>query len=433
MLRRFLPPGAGRFCLAVGTAEPRKDLPGLVRAFGAVAGRQADVALVLAGPPGWGEQALDVGRRGVAGAATGSCARAGCEQADLAALLSRASVLAYPSLYEGFGFPPLQAMRAGVPVVATRAGSLPEVLGDGALLVDAGRSRRPGRGARARAWATRRGAAASLPPARRGRPAYTWEQLRRRARGALSRRGGRPWLSGPRRRCSSPSSSCGGACPAASAPTPAACSAAWPSLGRGGRRGRGDAPGQPGARRGGRPAGGFGRPVHTSRLPGPLLTRAWDHGLSHAPGGFDVVHSVSLASPRLRRSSPGAAGRHGARRGLAPPPRGDDAARACAGTRRRCGGPTRRGRPWSSRPGWWRPTWRRWASTPSRVTVVPSGADHLPAARPRRRPTRSSGGSGVAGEFLLTVSTLEPRKNVDRLVQAFAPGARLAARARGRW
>ena len=47
-------------------------------------------------------------------------------------------MLAFPSLYEGFGFPPLQAMRAGVPVVATRAGSLPEVLGDGALLVDVG-------------------------------------------------------------------------------------------------------------------------------------------------------------------------------------------------------------------------------------------------------------------------------------------------------
>jgi len=60
------------------------------------------------------------------------------EQPDLAALLSRASLLAFPSLYEGFGFPPLQAMRAGVPVVATRAGSLPEVLGDGALLVEVG-------------------------------------------------------------------------------------------------------------------------------------------------------------------------------------------------------------------------------------------------------------------------------------------------------
>jgi alpha-1,3-rhamnosyl/mannosyltransferase len=58
--------------------------------------------------------------------------------ADLAALLSRASVLTFPSLYEGFGFPPLQAMRVGIPVVATWAGSLPEVLGDGALLVAPG-------------------------------------------------------------------------------------------------------------------------------------------------------------------------------------------------------------------------------------------------------------------------------------------------------
>jgi glycosyltransferase involved in cell wall biosynthesis len=56
----------------------------------------------------------------------------------LAALLQEAAVLAFPSLYEGFGFPPLEAMAAGVPVVATRAGSLPEVLGDGAVLVDVG-------------------------------------------------------------------------------------------------------------------------------------------------------------------------------------------------------------------------------------------------------------------------------------------------------
>jgi glycosyltransferase involved in cell wall biosynthesis len=60
------------------------------------------------------------------------------EDRDLAALFGGAAVLAYPSLYEGFGFPPLQAMRAGVPVVATRAGSVPEVVGDGALLVDPG-------------------------------------------------------------------------------------------------------------------------------------------------------------------------------------------------------------------------------------------------------------------------------------------------------
>jgi glycosyltransferase involved in cell wall biosynthesis len=137
VLQRLLPPAVHRFCLAIGTAEPRKDLPGLVRAFSAVAQRQPDVALVLAGPPGWGEQAL-----ASAVAASGArerIVRTGwVAQPDLAALLSRASLLAFPSLYEGFGLPPLEAMRAGVPVVATRAGSLPEVLGDAALLVEVG-------------------------------------------------------------------------------------------------------------------------------------------------------------------------------------------------------------------------------------------------------------------------------------------------------
>ena len=134
-VRRVLPPGVDRYVLAVGTAEPRKDLPGLVRAFDALAQRHSDVALVLAGPPGWGEVALDAAV--AAAAARTRIVRTGwLTDADLGALLTRASVLAYPSLYEGFGFPPLQAMRAGVPVVATRAGSLPEVLGDAAALVE---------------------------------------------------------------------------------------------------------------------------------------------------------------------------------------------------------------------------------------------------------------------------------------------------------
>ncbi len=137
VLQRLLPAGVARFCLAIGTAEPRKDLPGLVRAFDAVADLQHDVALVLAGPPGWGEQALDAAID--AAKSRERIVRTGwVAQPDLAALLAGASVLAYPSLYEGFGFPPLQAMRAGVPVVATSAGSLPEVLGDAAALVEPG-------------------------------------------------------------------------------------------------------------------------------------------------------------------------------------------------------------------------------------------------------------------------------------------------------
>jgi glycosyltransferase involved in cell wall biosynthesis len=137
MVQRMLPPGRSPYILAIGTAEPRKDLPALVRAFDRLASQRRDLHLVLVGPPGWGEEALSVA---VDAAQFGHrVVRTGWVDATvLSALLSQAAVLAYPSLYEGFGFPPLQAMAAGVPVVATKAGSLPEVLGDGALLVEAG-------------------------------------------------------------------------------------------------------------------------------------------------------------------------------------------------------------------------------------------------------------------------------------------------------
>jgi glycosyltransferase involved in cell wall biosynthesis len=121
--------------LAVGTAEPRKDLPGLVRAFDAIAGDLRDVALVLAGPPGWGSESL---QHAVEGASARSRIIMTGYVPVLDPLLRGAAVLAYPSLYEGFGLPTLEAMAAGVPVVTTTAGALPEVVGDAALLVPPG-------------------------------------------------------------------------------------------------------------------------------------------------------------------------------------------------------------------------------------------------------------------------------------------------------
>jgi alpha-1,3-rhamnosyl/mannosyltransferase len=133
-----LPDLSGRpYILAIGTREPRKNLPRLVDAFGLLHPGQRHTALVLAGPPGPDDPAIQE--------AIGRLPRDAAEQvlvtdylheADRDAVVAGAAVVAYPSLDEGFGFPALEGMAAGVPVVAARAGAIPEVAGDAAVLVD---------------------------------------------------------------------------------------------------------------------------------------------------------------------------------------------------------------------------------------------------------------------------------------------------------
>ncbi|MEZ5134425.1 MAG: glycosyltransferase [Acidimicrobiales bacterium] len=111
--------------------------PGLVAAFELVAGADPDVRLVLAGPDGWGAEALTAALRRARH--RDRVRRIGWVDAtERAALLRGATAFAYPSVYEGFGLPPLEAMSAGVPVVTTAAGAIPETVGDAALVVPVG-------------------------------------------------------------------------------------------------------------------------------------------------------------------------------------------------------------------------------------------------------------------------------------------------------
>jgi glycosyltransferase involved in cell wall biosynthesis len=135
--RKLLPDWVSSYVLALGRVEPRKDLPTLVRAFGRVAGHHAGLALVIAGPDGWGSEQL--GAAVVASAVGDRVLRLGwVDQQARDVLIEGATVFAYPSRYEGFGLPPLQAMASGTPVVASATGALKEVLGEAAWLVPVG-------------------------------------------------------------------------------------------------------------------------------------------------------------------------------------------------------------------------------------------------------------------------------------------------------
>jgi len=118
------------FVLSIGTVEPRKNMSALVSAFEALPAALLDeFELVIAGPMGWASRDTALRVRTVRYLGY-------VPERDIASLTAAAAVFAYPSLYEGFGFPVAQAMAAGVPVITSNVSALPEIAGDTALLVD---------------------------------------------------------------------------------------------------------------------------------------------------------------------------------------------------------------------------------------------------------------------------------------------------------
>lgn len=123
------------YVVFVGTLEPRKNLVRLVRAYRRLAARGLPHRLVLAGPMGWESRPL---LREIHRAGPGEVVLTGRLDGEdsVDALYRGADAMAYPSLYEGFGLPVLEAMSRGVPCVVSTTSSLPEVAGDAALAVD---------------------------------------------------------------------------------------------------------------------------------------------------------------------------------------------------------------------------------------------------------------------------------------------------------
>jgi len=132
-------PGEGAYLLHLGTLQPRKNLIRLIDAFTravdppGIPSPEPRPLLVLAGNPGWlaGPILEHARQAGPAVHITGFIA-----EEDKAALISGATAFLFPSLYEGFGFPVLEAMACGTPVICSNTSSLPEVAGDAALMVD---------------------------------------------------------------------------------------------------------------------------------------------------------------------------------------------------------------------------------------------------------------------------------------------------------
>jgi glycosyltransferase involved in cell wall biosynthesis len=125
----------GPFVLGVGTIEPRKDWPLLIRAYERCLETVRGLSLVIAGADGWGTQATYEAARRAAGRVRllGRVA-----DGDLPWLYSAALVFAYPSVYEGFGLPAVEALACAAPTVVADASCSREVVGDAAIVVPPG-------------------------------------------------------------------------------------------------------------------------------------------------------------------------------------------------------------------------------------------------------------------------------------------------------
>ena len=123
-----------KFILYLGTIEPRKNVVSIIRAWSAIAD-QVPQDLVIAGERGWREGEVE---RAIADSAFADrIHRVGfISESDKAALYAAADVFVYPSFYEGFGFPPLEALLAGTPVITSFNSALPEIVGEWSTLVD---------------------------------------------------------------------------------------------------------------------------------------------------------------------------------------------------------------------------------------------------------------------------------------------------------
>ncbi len=123
----------GPIVLSVGTPEPRKNIVGSLEVFDRVRRAIPEATLLLVGDAGWRSEELDA-RLAKAGSSVIRAGRLSFE--DLTRTYASADCFLFPSLREGFGFPPLEAMASGLPVVCSNRPSLPEVVGAAALTAD---------------------------------------------------------------------------------------------------------------------------------------------------------------------------------------------------------------------------------------------------------------------------------------------------------